>query len=335
MTRGNGRWIIPGTPRTGAGRGLVACPRAAACLFFCLLLCFGHAAPATAGEASQGGSFVPMGWDAFGEGLGGAASILVRDDRAAHWNPANLVFLEGARATFGSTKPVPGMNAWYSILSVGTGLLDTREAPDSTGPSMRRLAVALSVSHLGLELAGGSGWNEGSIGFSAAYSTGTNTALGLTLRGLGAWSDLDDADASGIAVDAGFTMRLTGQVFLAVVGRNLASSVSWSDRTDEIEPDIVFAGSYERIAGLVSAGCDLVLRDGEMHRVLFGATAEIAGGLLFVSGGADVRLTDGERTIPTLGAGSRWMGAEVALAFSFDPEDAFGRRTRVSAGFAF
>ena len=323
MTTRHGSRETNGRATAGAGRLAV--------LLVCLLL----AAPAAAGESSRGGSFLPLGWHAYGEGLGGAASILVRDDRAAHWNPANLVFLDGARATAGSTKPVPGMDAWYSVLSVGTGLLDTREAPDPETPPMRRLAVGLSVSHLGLELAGGSAWNEGSFGLSAAFSPGPNTAVGLTVRGLQAWNDLEDADASGMAVDAGITLRLRTNLFLAFVGRNLASTISWPDRTDTIEPDLVVAGSWERIAGRVSAECDIVLRDGELHRALFGATAGIADDLLVLSAGADVRLTDGERTIPTLGVASRWMGAEVALAFSFDPEDAFGRRTRVSAGFAF
>lgn len=323
MTTSGGNGRRNGRAGTGAGR--------LAALLLCLLL----AAPAAAGESSRGGSFLPLGWDAWGEGLGGAASCLVRDDRAAYWNPANLVFLEGARATAGSTKPVPGMDAWYSILSIGTGLLDVREAPDPETPPMRRLAVGLSISHLGLELAGGSAWNEGSAGLSVAYSAGTNTAMGVTVRGLQAWNDLEEADASGLAVDLGLTLRLRGNVFLAFVGRNLVSSISWPDRTDDIDPDLVLAGSWERIAGHVSAECDIVLRGGELHRALLGATAGIADDLLLLSAGADVRLTDGERTIPTLGVASRWMGAEVALAFSFDPEDAFGRRTRVSAGFAF
>lgn len=293
--------------------------------------CIGQAAAAQSG--SRGGSFLPLGWDARGEGLAGAATLLVRGDGAAYWNPANLVFLESPGITLGTTKPVPGMQDNYSILSAGTGLLDSRRASDGSFV-MRRLAAAVTMTHLGLELAEGSGWNEGTAGISAAFSINTYNSFGVSCRFLKSWTDLDDADAWGMAFDAGWTTRVHRKIWLGIVWRNLGSTIHYPESDESIDPSMNFALAAVDLFGRLSAECDAVVKESELNRILAGAELRIASDILYVMGGADIRLVNGERTIPHFGMLLRYLGIDLALSFGFDPEDDFGRTTRVSIGYS-
>ena len=290
-------------------------------------------APLDAAEYSRGGTFLPMGWDARGEGMGHAATILIRDDRSVFWNPANLTFLSSPRLSIGTMQPVPDLEAWYSVLSAGTGLLDIRSHPD-LDHTMHRFGVGVMISHLGLELAGGSKWNEGTFGLSAAFAPNHYNSIGVTFKVMKSWNDLSDADATVMSVDFGWTALVRGRLWLAVVGRNFASAVTYPNRDDEIDPVWNIAAAYERIAGRVSLEFDTVFKNGAFNRFLFGGEVMLVRDLIFVTGGVDYRLTEGERTIPSFGFGSMFCGIEIALAFTFDPEDAFGHTTRISVGYS-
>ncbi|MBN2070304.1 MAG: hypothetical protein JW814_02515 [Candidatus Krumholzibacteriota bacterium] len=286
----------------------------------------------SAGEGSKGGSFLPLGWDARGEGLAGAASLLVRNDCSAYWNPANLVFLETTMMTLGTMKPVPDLNNRYSILSIGTGLLDTRVSPDGM-VSMRRFAAALSVTHLGLDLSEGSGWNESTIGLAGAFSPNHFNSFGIGCKLLKGWTDLDNADSWGFALDIGWTTRLHKNIWFALVGRNFNGTVHYPENDYDIDSSINIAISWENIFDRVSVECDAVSKEGEMNRFLFGSEIIIAEKLLHITCGADMRLVNGSRTIPHVGLLSNYRDILIALSFRFDPLDAFGRQTRISIGY--
>lgn len=290
-------------------------------------------APA-AGGGSRGGTFILRGWDARGQALGGAAALLVRDESAAHWNPANLVFLDAPQIGVGAMNPVPGLNAYSNVLTAGTGLLDHRSSRDGR-VRVRRLAVALSFSRLGLELAGGSRWNEGTAGVAAAFSINNHNFIGLGWRAMKSWTDLEDAGAWGNAFDLGFTTRLTGRIWLAAVARDGWSTIHYPHRHEKIDPSLVLAGSFERIFDRFSTEIDVVLRAGELHSVLCGAELTLLDRVLAIQGGADVRMAYHSRTIPWFGVRAGYGGGAISLAFGFDPEDAFGRQTRVSLGYGF
>jgi len=290
--------------------------------------------PAEAGGSSRGGTFILRGWDARGQSLGGAAALLVRDEAAVHYNPANLVFLDAPRIGAGTMNPVPGLDARFNVLSFGGGLLDRRASRDGTA-SVRRLAVAASFSHLGLELAGGSRWNEGSAGVAAAFSFNNYNFVGLGWRVLKSWTDLEEAGAWGSALDFGFTTRLTDRIWLAAVARDGWSTIHFPHRHETIDPSFVLAGSFERLFGRLSAEIDAVMRAGSLHGILCGAELILLEEVLAIQGGIDVRNTDYERMIPWFGVSAGYGGAAVSLAFGFDPDDAFGRQTRVSAGYGF
>lgn len=293
----------------------------------------GASLPLAAGETSRGGTFLPMGWGARGEGLGGAAAILIKDDRSAYWNPANITFLQSPRVSLGTTKPVPDMDAYYSVFSAGTGLMDNRSKPDAE-QAPRKFGVAITATHLGLELAGGSKWNESTLGISVAFAPNHYNSFGLTCRMLKSSADLYDADASGMTFDFGWTALIHDRMWLALVGRNFTSSVSYPYRDETIDPTWNLAAAYERIAGRISVEFDVVMKNSEFNRFLFGTEIEIFKDLLHILGGTDYRITEGERTILHLGVMSIYRSIEISLAFTFDPEDAFGRQTHVSIGYS-
>jgi hypothetical protein len=103
-------------------------------LFIASAVGAGLGARAGASEFSRGGTFILPAWDARGAALGGAATILIRDERSAYWNPANLVFLTSARITAGTMEPVPGLDDRYSILCAGIALFEKARAWTQRAP---------------------------------------------------------------------------------------------------------------------------------------------------------------------------------------------------------
>ena len=327
----------------------------------------GFAPPARASEYTRGGTFILPAWDARGAALGGAATILVRDERSAYWNPANLVFLASARITAGTMEPVPGLDDRYSILCAGialfekqapdTGAVRTSVAvpsslvPDTTGrDSSRVLAVvsrgdttlirktwgfAVSATHLGLDLAQGSSWNENTIGLSAAFAPTRRTALGLTVRMMKSSTGAADADSWGAALDAGVIEQVTRHVWLAVTAKNVLSHVRYPQRTDTLDVSWSLAFAYRGLLDRVSIECDAVVKYGVLNRLLTGVEIAVVPDLLTLLAGSDIRMAQGPRMIPSFGLATAYRFAEVSLAESFDPENAFGRQTRVSMSFLF
>lgn len=290
--------------------------------------------PASAGESSRGGAFQPLGWDARGESLGGAAAVLVRGEESAYWNPANLVYVGRGGVSVGMVQLVDGLPSRFSTFAAGIGFGEAAFDPDSTRRS-HRFAMALSISQLGLELANGSGWDETTIGLSAAYAFTSYSSIGLTVRGLKSTTDLAAAGASGWAIDLGLTERITRRLWLAIAARDAASRVSWPERSETLDPRWSIALAGDDLPWGISVECDVVLKRGALERVLAGAQVEAYGDLLVVAGGLDTRLIEGERTIPSFGVGSSYGFVEMFAGFSFDPLDAFGRRTRLSVSFDF
>jgi len=288
-----------------------------------------------AGEGSRGGTFLPLGWDARGQALGGAGTILVRDEAAAYWNPSNLVFLTSPGVGIGTTRPIPGMDNLYTVVSVGTGLLDTRTSLDRT-VEVKRFAVAMTISHLGLKLSEGSGWNEGTLGFSAAFSFNPYNYIGVSWRAMKSWSSADDAGAWGSSVDLAFTTRLSRHMWLAAMLRDVWSTIHFPHSAWEIDPSIVLSASLERIVyGRLSAEFDVVFRESELNSYRLGSELILIRDILWLQAGADVRAVNYSRTIPWCGVSAGLGGARLALAFGFDPEDDLGRQTRVTAAYRF
>ncbi len=339
-------------------------------LFIASAVGAGLGARAGASEFSRGGTFILPAWDARGAALGGAATILIRDERSAYWNPANLVFLTSARITAGTMEPVPGLDDRYSILCAGIALfekgsgVDTTSAaliglaalpglpPDTTGGRDSSLALAiassrdttlirktwgfaLSATHLGLNLAQGSSWNENTIGLSAAFAPTRRTAVGITVRMMKSSTGAVDADLWGAAFDAGVIEQVTDHVWLAVTAKNILSHVRYPQRTDTLDVSWSLAFAYRGLLDRISFECDAVVKYGVLNRLLTGVEIAVVPDLVFLLAGSDIRMSQGPRMIPSVGLATAYRFAEISLAESFDPENAFGRQTRVSMSFLF
>lgn len=301
-------------------------------ILFLITLTAAGISPLHAQDGSRGGTFLPLGWDAEGEGMAGAATLLIRSDASGYWNPANLCLLENRHITLGSTKPVPGMPAYYSILSAGTALLDRRTAMGNLSP-FRRLGAAVTVSHLNLELAKGSAWNESTIGLAGAFSINHMTSVGVSLKFLKGWNDLENADSWGTSIDLGFTARIREDTWFGIAGRNFFSAVYYPDRDEEITPSWNMAISQENIMDRLDIEADAVFRDGEMNRVLIGGRVRVYKDLFGVVAGMDRRLTNGARNILHFGFLSSYRSADISISFKLDPEDAFDKQTYLSIGY--
>ncbi|MFO7915357.1 MAG: hypothetical protein R6U43_06665 [Candidatus Krumholzibacteriales bacterium] len=301
-------------------------------ILFLVLLIAAAASPLQAQDGSRGGTFLPLGWDAEGEGMAGAATLLIRSDASGYWNPANLCLLRERHMTLGSTKPVPGMPAYYTTFSAGTALLDRRMGMGEVSP-FRRLGAAVTVSHLNLELAEGSGWNETTVGFSGALSINHLTSIGLSFRFLKGWNDLDNADSWGTSLDLGFTARLRENSWFGLTAKNLYSAVYYPERDEDIFPSWNMAVSQENILNRIDIEADAVFRDGEMNRVLLGGRVRVYRDLFGVVAGVDRRLTNGARNIIHFGFLSSFKSADLSISFKLDPEDVFDRQTYVAVGY--
>jgi hypothetical protein len=100
--------------------------------------------------------------------------------------------------------------------------------------------------------------------------------------------------------------------------------VSWS-----------LAFAYRGLLDRVSIECDAVVKYGVLNRLLTGVEIAVVPDLLTLLAGSDIRMAQGPRMIPSFGLATAYRFAEVSLAESFDPENAFGRQTRVSMSFLF
>lgn len=284
-------------------------------------------------QSSRGGTFLPLGWDARGDALGGAATLLARDGSAAYWNPANLVFVRSAYLSAGAYRPVEGMTNLYSTVTVAGGLMDTRVSPDDL-VRVKRLGVALTASHLGLDLAGGSGWNEGTIGLAAGFSFNHWNSIGAGFRMLRSWTDLDEADSWGMAFDLGYVTRIRRNIWAGVMMRNISSVIHYPELDEELDGSVNFALSLEDLFGRISFEGDLMMKAGELNRVMVGTEVKLVDDLFYLLGGVDARLTNGERNIQHYGVLLRLLHIDIAASFGFDPFDYFGRQTRITVSYS-
>jgi hypothetical protein len=161
------------------------------------------ASPLAASEYTRGGTFILPAWDARGAALGGAATILIRDERSAYWNPANLVFLRSARITAGTMEPVPGLDDRYSIICAGIALFEKPPVIDTTGIRSAGLAPPARL--------------DSSAAVPAGRVAGLDTALAL---------------AVAAARDTTLIRRTWGFGLIAAhLGLELAQGSSWSENT--------------------------------------------------------------------------------------------------------
>jgi hypothetical protein len=228
---------------------------------------------------------------------------------------------------------VPGLTNFYSFLSIGSGLFDPHAAAEGERP-VSQVAAALTITYFGLELSGGSGWNESSIGASFAFAPNSYNSFGITARYMRSWTDIENADASGIGVDVGWTARLRKKFRLGLMGRNVYNQVYYPNTDYILDSTWNLALAYENLFGRVSIEGDTVFKRSVLSRFLIGAETTIWPDLLILLIGADTRFSEGKRTIMHFGLVAERSAWEISFAYTFDPLDAFGKSYRLSLGYS-
>src|SRR5262245_5733898 len=287
------------------------------------------AAPAFA-QTVYSPAFAPLSGGARAYALSGAEVALADDAGAVFVNPARLAFLRGSSVVLGYARLVEDLPSDRGELSFALPLGDPIAAPFQQEGAYRTV-IAFAAEYQRLELSQGSGYHEVTGSLAASLAPANILAFGAALRGLRTSSDVDGLEASGVAFDLGFSISLWPDVEAAIVGHNLAGSVTYEGRESEKPGRSAQVGVAFTRWKWAQAELDLI---DEYH----GAQSIAAGveilpeGPLTLRGGLRQWIEPESRTVPSAGVGFRRRGVFFDYAARFDSDEALGLQHRVSVG---
>lgn len=262
--------------------------------------------------------------------LSGAMIALTDDASAAFLNPARLAFVRGSSLEAGYARLVEGLPSDRAELAYAHPLGEPIAAPFQREGAYRYvLAVAAEAQRL--ELAQGSSYGEFTGTLAASIAPANIVAFGAALRGLRTASDVDGLDATGLALDVGFSMSLHPNLEAAITAHNLAGRVRYQGREQETPGRSVTFGLAFARWRWAQLEVDYVADYND-------ASSVVAGVELFpvapisLRGGVRHWIDPEPRTVPSAGVGFRHKGLFVDYAARFDEEDALGLQHRVSIG---
>jgi hypothetical protein len=289
------------------------------------------AGAASAQETVKSPAFTPNSGGARAYALSGAEVALANDAGAVFVNPARLCFVRGRSFVVGYARLVQDIPSDRGEVSYSQPLGDSIAAPFQR-EAVYRTAIAGAAEYQRLELAQGSEYGEvtGSIG--AALAPGNILAFGLALRALRTNSpDVQGLDASGVAMDAGFTMALMPEVEVAVVAHNATGHVRYGDGpTETAGRSVTFALAFARNKW-VQAEADWIADYNDASSAVLGVEV-LPDGILTLRGGVRQWVKPEQRSVPSAGLGFQRHGFFFDYAIRLDSEDALGIQHRVSLG---
>ena len=275
-------------------------------------------------------AFAPLSGGARAYALSGALVALDDDAGAAFVNPARLAFVRGRSLVLGYARLVEDIPSDRGEVAYSQPLGDSIAAPFQR-EAVYRTAIALAAEYQRLELAQGSQYGEVTGTLGAALAPGNIMAFGLALRGLKTNSDVDGLDASGVALDLGFTMALTPNVEVAVVSHNMTGHVHYGDRPNETPGrSVQLALAFARNRW-VQAEADFIADYDDAKSAALGVEV-LPDGILTLRGGVKQWIDPESRTVPSAGVGFRRHGFFFDYAARFDSQDALGLQHRFSLG---
>jgi len=275
-------------------------------------------------------AFAPLSGGARAYALSGALVALDDDAGAAFVNPARLAFVRGRSLVLGYARLVEDIPSDRGEVAYSQPLGDSIAAPFQR-EAVYRTAIALAAEYQRLELAQGSPYGEVTGTLGAALAPGNIMAFGLALRGLKTHADVDGLDASGVALDLGFTMALTPNLEVAVVSHNMTGHVHYGDRPKETPGrSVQFALAFARNRW-VQAEADFIADYNDAKSAALGVEV-LPDGILTLRGGVKQWIDPESRTVPSAGVGFRRHGFFFDYAARFDSQDALGLQHRFSLG---
>jgi hypothetical protein len=301
-------------------------------LALALVLAFaGLAAGVARAQTIHSPAFTPNSGGARAYALSGAEVALANDAGAVFVNPARLCFVHGPSFVLGYARLVQDIPSDRGEFSYSQPLGDSIGAPFQREAAYR-LALAAAAEYQRLELAQGSQYDEITGSLAAALAPTNILAFGVALRGLRTNSaDVDGLDASGMAVDAGFTMALTPNLEVAMVAHNTSGHVHYGDQPNETPGrSFTFALAFARNKW-VQGEADWIADYNDASSAALGVEV-LPYGALTLRGGLRHWVNPESRTVPSAGIGLQRKGLFLDYAARFDSQDALGLQHRVSLG---
>jgi hypothetical protein len=207
-----------------------------------------------ASSSFLGGAFSDNGIGARPIGLAGAYTAVANDGNASWWNPAALAFLDKKKSATFTYVP--------SLFSLNTGGVSNFFGAYSQGDTSGFGGLGASINYMsanfGSDFSGDpdNAWSE----LTALVSWGMQVSqyfgwakykypklsIGVNAKYLGLNSDLkvdgQSVNASGFAMDLSADLALKDNLNIAITGKNVLSSLTWSNGTAEQVPYLVNVG---------------------------------------------------------------------------------------------
>ena len=295
-----------------------------------VLMLMASSAGAVRAQTIHSPAFAPLSGGARAYALSGALVALDNDASAAFVNPARLAFVRGRSLEMGYARLVEDIPSDRGEVAYSQPLGDSIAAPFQR-EAVYRTALAIAADYQRLELAQGSAYGEVTGTLGLALAPGNIMAFGLALRGLRTDSEVDGLDASGVAVDLGFTMALHPNIEFAVVSHNLTGHVHYGDRPRETPGrSVEFALAFARNRW-VQAEADFIADYDDAKSAALGVEF-LPDGILTLRGGVKQWIDPESRSVPSAGVGFRRHGFFFDYAARFDSQDALGLQHRFSLG---
>jgi hypothetical protein len=296
--------------------------------WFLAVAVFAWCSPALATDYSGGGTFLALGHGARAHGLGGGALAIGRDDAAAYWNPANLPWMTThSSATLMHAAIFPEVDNGYETASYG------RTAGPRLGQPVQRVrptawGFGVFVAHLGLGFETGD-WSENRVQVAAAYALTNYATLGVGAKLLWLTNDFESGNARGGGFDAGLSLLLTDDLFVAAVVRDAYTEVHFdTERIETPSPGFELGINYHwRTLELELDGTG---RESGLQRTSVGAEWHPWRDQVVVRGGWTVIQAGERRNYPSAGLGVRARMFVIDYGAAFDNEDALGIGQRFS-----
>lgn len=285
--------------------------------------------PVRATDFSRGGVFLPMGHGARALGMGNAAIVSTRDDAAAYWNPAQLVWIPGrAGMTLAHAEFLPEVGSGHSALSAARAVGPRFGEPEQSRQPTR-WAYGLYLAHLGLEFAAGD-WSENTLQLALAHAVNNFTSVGVGVKLLRLANGFDAGDATGAGVDLGLGFQITDRLAAAAVVRDAWTRVAFGTDTWQTQSGAIELGLEFRPHPAWTAEADLVYREKDLQRGAAGVEWRVFEEILWLRGGLTLLRTGDSRTYPSAGASLAYRHFVLDYAASFDDAEAFDTGHRVS-----
>jgi hypothetical protein len=298
---------------------LVACAMALALL----------PAAAHAGPFAQ--AFLPGSGGARAFALGGNIVCVSEDASGVFLNPARLAFLETASATAGYANLVEGVSSSRLELAYARPFGASIAAPRQRGGA-HRLSAGVGVDYQRLELSRGSSYGEGVASIGVALAPINFASFGVAVRGLRSFTDVDGLSASGAALDLGASVAVWPTIEMALVGRNVAGSVTYEDRSGE-QPLSTLTLSVALMRHLWIAAEAGVTTESEDGLVYHGGIEVRPFAAIALRGGLIQRVRPEETLAPSAGLGVRTGAFALDYGVQLGADEDLGVRHRVTLGY--